>query len=146
MRQRALSQIEENQKWDLVSQRRFSQEEYSEVLKKIRIRGKMAEEVSVIMHDPNKKNISLFLMVMSVANMSVAAGAYMNICTALFEVKYGWTTQNEKDFNEGLMNTIPAIGTIFGSGSASYLMVSGRPRAFIFACLIGILGSFLTLI
>lgn len=94
MRRRALSQIEENQRWDLVTQRRLSQEEYSEVLKKTKIRGKMAEEVSVMMHDPNKKNIALFLMVMSIANMSVASGAYMNICTALFEVKYGWVTQN----------------------------------------------------
>ena len=39
------------------------------------------------------------------------------------------------------MNTIPAIGTIFGSGLASVLMSRGRAQAFIIACCLGIFGS-----
>ena len=70
----------------------------------------------------------------------------MNICTALFEAKYHWTSQGQKDLNEALMNTIPAVGTIFGSGAGSILMGSGRARAFIIACCIGIFGSLLTFI
>jgi len=106
----------------------------------------MAEDVSVIMHDPNTKNISLFLMVMSFAMLASQTGAYMNVCTPLFENKYGWETQEQKDMNESLMNTIPAFGTIFGSGAASSLMVSGRAKAFIIACSIGIGASLFTLI
>jgi len=44
------------------------------------------------------------------------------------------------------MNTIPAVGTIFGSGAGSVLMGSGRARAFIIACCVGIAGSLLTFI
>ena len=44
------------------------------------------------------------------------------------------------------MNTIPAFGTIFGSGAASSLMVSGRAKAFIVACSLGICSSLFTFI
>ena len=44
------------------------------------------------------------------------------------------------------MNTIPTFGTIFGSGLGSVLMGSGRARAFLIACGVGIAGSLLTLI
>ena len=86
----------------------------------------MAEDASIILHDPNKKNIALFLMVMSFAMLASKAGDYMNVCTPLLEVKYSWLTQKEKNLNEALMNSIPAVGTIVGSGMASYLMRSGR--------------------
>ena len=101
----------------------------------------MAEDVSVVMHDPNTKNISLFLMVMSIAMLASKTGDYMNLCIPLFEAKYGWETQAQKDLNESLMNTIPAFGTIFGSGAASSLMVHGRAKAFIISCFIGIGAS-----
>ena len=92
---------------------------------------------------PNKKHLGLFLMVMSFAMMSSQSGTYMNICTSLFEVTFGWETQHDRDLNEALMNTLPAVGTIFGSGTGSVLMGSGRARAFIVACCVGILGSLL---
>ena len=44
------------------------------------------------------------------------------------------------------MNTIPAIGTILGSASASSLMVYGRARAFEISLIIGIIGSSAALI
>lgn len=44
------------------------------------------------------------------------------------------------------MNTLPAVGTIFGSGAGSVLMSKGRARAFIIACCIGIFGSLLCFI
>jgi len=106
----------------------------------------MAEDVSVVMHSPNTKNIGLFLMVMSIAMLASQSGAYMNVCTPLFEAKYGWVTQQQKDLNESLMNTIPAFGTIFGSGAASSLMVFGRAKAFIIACSLGIGASLFTFI
>ena len=65
----------------------------------------------------------------------------MNVCTPLFEEKYEWDTDAEKNLNEALMNTIPAVGTIFGSGLASSLMKRGRAQAFVVACCVGITGS-----
>ena len=106
----------------------------------------MAEDVSVVMHSPNTKNIGLFLMVMSIAMLASKTGDYMNLCIPLFEAKYGWETQAQKDLNESLMNTIPAFGTIFGSGAASSLMVHGRAKAFIISCFIGIGASLFTFI
>ena len=44
------------------------------------------------------------------------------------------------------MNTLPAIGTIFGSGLGAKLIGSGRARAFIIACCVGIFGSLFTFI
>ena len=44
------------------------------------------------------------------------------------------------------MNTLPAIGTIFGSGAASKIMAGGRARSFLVACLLGIFGSAFTFI
>lgn len=126
--------------------RQLSQVQYSEVLSQSKLRGPMAVEASVIMHDPNIKQIVLFLMVMCVAQMASQAGTYMNVCTPLFEAKYSWTTESQKNLNEALMNTIPAVGTIFGSGTGSKLMGSGRARAFIIACSVGIFGSLLTFI
>ena len=122
----------------------LSHSEYSGMLNSMRIQGKMAEDASIILHDPNKKNIALFLTVMSFAMLASKAGDYMNVCTPLFEVKYGWMTQKEKDLNEALMNSIPVFGTILGCGLASYLMKSGRAQAFINACVVGIAGSILT--
>ena len=95
------------------------------------MRGQAAIEASVIMHTPNTSNIAKFLFVMSFAMMASQSGTYMNICTPLFEEKYEWTEQSEKDFNEALMNTIPAVGTIFGSGLGSVLMARGRGMALI---------------
>ena len=106
----------------------------------------MAEVASVAMHDPNTKHIGLFLMVMSFAMMASQSGTYMNVCTKLFEEKYNWDTDGKRNLNEALMNTIPAFGTIFGSGLASVLMAKGRARAFIIACCVGIFGSSLTFI
>ena len=68
----------------------------------------------------------------------------MNVCTSLFKAKY-WVGKSEH-LNESLMNTIPAVGTIFGSGLGSKLLAGGRARAFILACLVGIFGSSLTFI
>lgn len=44
------------------------------------------------------------------------------------------------------MNTIPAVGTIFGSGTGSKLLSMGRAKAFVIACLVGIVGSSITMI
>lgn len=68
----------------------------------------------------------------------------MNVCTPLFEEQYDWTTDKTKDLNLALMNTIPALGTIFGSASGSVFMQYGRARAFIYALIIGICSSLLT--
>ena len=67
----------------------------------------MAEDASILLHDPNKKNIALFLMVMSFAMLASKAGDYMNVCTPLLEVKYGWLTQKEKNLNEALIKNKP---------------------------------------
>ena len=55
------------------------------------IRGKLAEDASTIMHSPNMKQMVKFLMVMSVGMMASQSGTYMNVCTPLFNAKYGWT-------------------------------------------------------
>ena len=70
----------------------------------------------------------------------------MNICTNLLEVKYNWDTQHKKDLNEALMNTIPAVGLIFGSGLAGKFMSKGRKEAFVISCAVGIVGSSICLI
>ena len=44
------------------------------------------------------------------------------------------------------MNTLPAIGTIFGSGAGAKLMGGGRARTFLIACCLGIFGSLFTFI
>ena len=44
------------------------------------------------------------------------------------------------------MNTLPAIGTIFGSGAGAKLMGGGRARTFLIACSLGIFGSLFTFI
>ena len=44
------------------------------------------------------------------------------------------------------MNTLPAVGTIFGSGAGAKIMGSGRARAFIVACCVGIFGSLLAFV
>jgi len=43
-----------------------------------------------------------------------------------------------------LVNTIPALGTIVGSGFASTLMQQGRAKALMRALILGIIGSILT--
>ena len=48
------------------------------------LRGKLAEDASVIMHEPNTTQIGLFLMVMSFGMMASQSGTYMNVCTHLF--------------------------------------------------------------
>ena len=70
----------------------------------------------------------------------------MNICTDLLEVKYDWDTQHEKDLNEALMNTMPALGLVFGSAIAGKFMYRGRKAAFIIACSIGFVSSSICLI
>jgi len=96
------------------------------------------------MHDPNLKHIVTFLFVMSFAMMASTSGNYMNICTPLFQQKYNWDTQTKQDLHEALMNTLPAIGTIFGSGAGSVLMGKGRAQALIISCALGIFGSLFT--
>ena len=125
---------------------KLSQSQYSQILATTPIRGKMAVEASILMHDPNVKNIAIFLFVMSFTMMASTTGNYMSVCLSLFKVKYGWETQSEIDLNEALMNTLPAVGTIFGSGLGSVLMGKGRALAFIVACSVGIAGSLLTFI
>jgi len=44
------------------------------------------------------------------------------------------------------MNTLPAIGTIFGSGAGAKVMSRGRAQSFIIACSLGIFGSAFTFI
>ena len=44
------------------------------------------------------------------------------------------------------MNTLPAIGTIFGSGAAAKVMSYGRAKSFNISCLVGIFGSAFTFI
>lgn len=43
-----------------------------------------------------------------------------------------------------MINTVPAIGTIFGSGLGGSLMGRGRAMAFVVACCTGIVGSLIT--
>ena len=83
---------------------------------------------------------------MSVAMLASQSGTYMNVCTPLFIQKYGWEEGSQEDINEALMNTLPAIGTIFGSGTAAKLMAGGRSRSFLAACALGIFGSLFTFI
>ena len=100
----------------------MSQVDYSQVLSKSMMRGPDAVKASVDMHDPNVKHLAVFLGVMSMGMLASKSGDYMNVCTHLLENKYNWETQSAKDLNEALMNTIPAVGTIFGSGAAAWLM------------------------
>lgn len=44
------------------------------------------------------------------------------------------------------MNTLPAVGLIFGSGLAGKFMSKGRKETFILACIVGILGSAVCLV
>ena len=78
--------------------------------------------------------------------MASSSGQYMSIIIKFMEDKYGWTTDGQKNLNEALMNVLPALGTICGSGMGSILMSRGRARAFIVACCVGIFGSLFTFI
>lgn len=98
------------------------------------------------MHDPKISNIATFIFVMSFAMMASSSGQYMSIIIKFMEAKYGWDTQSKKDLNEALMNVLPALGTIFGSGLGGILMSRGRAKAFIMACCVGIFGSLFTFI
>ena len=62
----------------------MSQKQYSEMLSTGGLRGKLAEDASLIMHEPNKAQMAKFLIVMSVAMMASQSGTYMNVCTPLF--------------------------------------------------------------
>ena len=53
----------------------------------------MAEDVSVMMHDPKTAEIGKFVFVMSLAMLASQSGTYMNVCTPLFEQKYNWDTE-----------------------------------------------------
>ena len=44
------------------------------------------------------------------------------------------------------MNTLPAVGTIFGSGFGARMIGSGRARTFVLANIVGIFGSLFTFI
>ena len=71
----------------------MSQKQYSDMLQSTGgLRGKLAEDASVIMHNPNVKQIAKFLFVMSLGMMASQSGTYMNVCTELFVAKYGWDT------------------------------------------------------
>lgn len=85
------------------------------------------------------------MVVMSFVMMASQSGTYMNVCTPLLTAQYDWN-DTEETLNKALMNTIPAVGTIFGSGFGSVLMGKGRARALIIGCLVGIFGSAFTLI
>ena len=110
----------------------MSQATYTDIIK-TPLRGKLAEDASIIMHEPNQKEIGKFLFVMSFAMMASQSGTYMNVCTTYFKDKDHWDTTEEQDLNDALMNTIPALGTICGSGLASVIMGKGRAKSFVLA-------------
>ena len=124
----------------------MSHKQYSTLLKTTEVKGRLAEDMSIGMHEPNKKEIINFLIVMSLAMVACMAGQYMNVCSFLFIEKYDWNTDKVKDRNLELMNTLPAIGTIIGSTLAGHLIQSGRARAFVLAMIIGIIGGLVSLI
>ena len=95
---------------------------YAELLSKAPVRGKVAEIASISMHTPCKSEITRFLFVMSLTMVAAMSGQYMNVCTYLFEAKYDWNTRAKRDRNQALMNTLPSLGTILGSGIGSVLM------------------------
>ena len=140
-----MTQINDRQKSALIRSNRLTQVAYSELLTSTKLRGKAAIDASVIMHTPNTTNIAKFMVVMSFAMMASQSGTYMNVCTPLLTAQYEWS-DTEETLNKALMNTIPAVGTIFGSGFGSVLMGKGRARALIIGCLVGIFGSAFTLI
>ena len=78
--------------------------------------------------------------------MASQSGTYMNVTIKLFEAQYGWDSASSVAVNEALMNTLPAVGTIFGSGFGAKLIGSGRARGFVAACAVGIVGSSFTFI
>ena len=123
----------------------MSQATYSDIIQ-TPLRGKLAEDASIIMHEPNKNEIGKFLFVMSFAMMASQSGTYMNVCTTYFKDKDHWDTTEEQDLNDALMNTIPALGTICGSGLASVIMGKGRAKSFVLAQIIGLVGSLFTFI
>ena len=124
----------------------MSQAQYSVLLKSTNLRGQQAIDASVFMHDPNMKNIVTFLAVMSYAMLASTSGNYMSIVLKFFEEKYEWDTESKQNFGAAMINTVPAIGTIVGSGLGGALMGKGRARAFVVACCVGIFGSLFTFI
>ena len=124
----------------------MSQLQYQDLLSSGGPRGKLAEIASTVMHEPNMKQMTKFLFVMSLAMCASQSGTYMNVCTPLFIAQYGWEEGGEEAVNEALMNVLPAVGLIFGSAWAAKLIGSGRARGFIVACAVGIFGSMLTFI
>ena len=62
----------------------MSQVQYQEMLSTGGPRGKLAEDASLIMHEPNKTQMAKFLFVMSFAMMASQSGTYMNVCINLF--------------------------------------------------------------
>ena len=114
------------------------------MLKSTKLRGKAAEDASVFMHDPKFSNMVTFLAVMSFAMMASTSGNYMSIVLKFFEERFNWDTDSKKDLGAAMINTVPAIGTIIGSGLGGNLMGRGRAMAFIAACCTGIAGSLIT--
>ena len=83
----------------LLEKRKLSECCYAELLKKTPVEGRVAELASVRQHEPCKSEITRFLVVMSLAMVASTSGQYMNVCTYLFEAKYGWDTKAERDRN-----------------------------------------------
>lgn len=110
------------------------------------MRGRTAINASVKIGAPNRANIFVFVAILALAQIASQSGQYMNACTPLLIEKYNWDTTAKADLNESLINTVPAIGTIIGSGFGSVLMQRGRAKAFIFSLLVGIFGGLFTLI
>ena len=119
---------------------------YAELLAADQIKGKTAENASIHQHEPSRSEIFKFLFVMSLCMVAALSGQYMNVCTPLLRQKYNWDTKKKEDLNVALMNTIPAIGAIVGSASASTLMLHGRARAFVISVIVGIVGSTMALV
>jgi len=136
----------ERVKSTILTRRELSQCCYAELLDKAPLKGKIAEIASVNIHSPCRSEITRFLIVMSLTMVAATSGQYMNVCTFLFEAKYDWETTQERDRNQALMNVLPALGMIVGSAWGSVLIQKGRARAYVVALLIGIVGSFFTLV
>jgi MFS family permease len=83
------------------------------------------------------------MLIMCLQNMTSQAGMYMNVCTPLFRSLYDWSEENE-NLNEGLMNTLFCVGTIFGTSFCGKTMSTSRNRAFIISGIVGLVGSLLT--
>ena len=54
--------------------RSMTHKQYSTLLKTTEVKGRLAEDMSIGMHEPNKKEITNFLIVMSLAMIACMSG------------------------------------------------------------------------